>query len=43
MPGQFGIPHEESVVIRRLHQQIAPGSHASPQPADRLHLFERRR
>ena len=43
MPGQFGIPHEESVVIRRLHQQIAPRSHASPQAANRLHLFERRR
>ena len=42
MSGQLGIPHEQGIVIRRLHQQIAPGSHASPQTADRLHLFERR-
>ena len=41
--GQLGIPHEQGIVIRRLHQQIAPGSHASPQAADCLHLFERRR
>ena len=41
--GQLGIPHEEGIVIRCLHQQIAPGSHASPQAADRLHLFERLR